>query len=317
MELRGCGLADAGGMICLRENSNWRRGISYRMHASRQFTLLYGTIAGVLAAIGAVVLVVGTSFAIPRKGPQSSAILSSFHITPTVFVILVIVSGLITTATLLAVGFYWRAKNMEMNIAQENARRQREEVEKTLKRLRERMSLPSLVELNRLMLTEYHSIATHQAQKSFRSSQRAMLGGFSWLIACFTTAILTNSLNGKIIAATMAPAGGMLAAFLGRTYLFVYERALAQLSQYYNQPLLNSYYLAAERLTSEISLDAKDRLLENVVEQLLVVARKLSEGSAQANATRGRNRIRVPGMRQVPADEGDSKDHSAMAAPAG
>jgi len=288
------------------------------MHASRQFTLLYGTIAGVLAAIGIVVLLVGAGFAIPRKGPQLPAITSSsIHITSADFVIIVIVSGSVMTAALLAVGFYWRAKNMEINIAQENARRQRDEVEKTLKRLRERMSLPSLVELNRLMLTEYHLIATHQAQKSFRSSQRAMLSGFSWLIACFTVAILTDSLQGKIVAATMAPAGGILAAFLGRTYLFVYERALVQLRQYYNQPLLNSYYLAAERLTSEMSLDAKDRLLENVVEQLLVAARNLSEGSTQANATRGRNRIRVPGMRQVPAGEGDSKDHSAMAAPAG
>ncbi len=281
------------------------------MHASRQFTLLYGTIAGVLSAIGIVVLLVGAGFAIPRKGPHL------LHITSAVVVAIVIVSGLIMTAALLAAGFYWRAKNMEINIAQENARRQREEIEKTLKRLRERMSLPSLVELNRLMLTEYHSIATHQAQRSFGSSQRAMLGGFSWLIACFTAAILADSFNGKIIAATMAPAGGILAAFLGRTYLFVYERALVQLRQYYNQPLLHSYYLAAERLTSEMSLDAKDRLLENVVEQLLVVARNLSEGSTQANGTRRRNRIRVPGMRQVPAGEDDSKDNSAMAAPAG
>ena len=90
-------------------------------------------------------------------------------------------------------------------------------MEKTLERMNERMSLPSLVELNRLMLTEYHDIATNQAQKSFSSSQRAMLGGFTWLIACFTAVIFVHPLDGRIIVAAMAPVGSILAAFLGRT----------------------------------------------------------------------------------------------------
>jgi len=174
-------------------------------------------------------------------------------------------------AGLLAIGFYWRTKHLDARIAQENARQR--EVAKTLMRLRDRMSLPSLVELNRLTLTQYHLIATDQAQKSFRSSQRAMLIGFIWLIACFTAVVLNRSLHGQIIAATMAPVGSILAGFLGRTYLFVYEQALVQLRQYYNQPLLDSYYLAAERLASEMSHEARDRLSENAVEQLLAVAR--------------------------------------------
>jgi len=286
------------------------------MHATRQLTLLYGAIAGILTAIGVVVLLVGVDFANPKKGLQLSAISSSpVHITAAEFIILVIISGLITVAGLLAIGFYWRAKNMDARIAQENARHQREET--TLKRMREPMSLPSLIELNRLMLTEYHSIATDQAQKSFRSSQRAMLSGITWLIACFTAGIVSSSLHGRIIAATMAPVGSILAGFLGRTYLFVYEQALVQLRQYYNQPLLNSYYLTAERLTSEMSREARDRLSEKVVEQLLAVARNLTEGSAHACATRRRTRVRVPEMRQVPAGEDDSKEHSEMAAPAG
>jgi len=144
-----------------------------------------------------------------------------------------------------------------------------------------------------------------------------MLIGFIWLIACFTAVVLNRSLHGQIIAATMAPVGSILAGFLGRTYLFVYEQALVQLRQYYNQPLLDSYYLAAERLASEMSHEARDRLSENAVEQLLAVARNLTEAPAQANASRRRTRLRVPGMRQVPADEDDGKDNSAMAAPAG
>ena len=286
------------------------------MHITRQLSLLYGIIAGLLAAIGAVVLIVEAGFAKPEIVVQSPAVTSvPVHISSTDLVILVITSTLIMIAGLLATGYYWRAKSVDAQMRQENERRQREDVEKTLSRLRERMSLPSLIELNRLMLTEYHLIATNQAQKSFKSSQRAMLGGFTWLIACFTAILLVGPLNGKIIAATMAPVGSILAAFLGRTYLFVYDRALVQLSQYYGQPLLNSYYLAAERLTSEVSPEAKDRLLGNVIEQLLVAARDLSEGSTRTNAIRKRIRVRVPGMRQVPASEDDSRDHSENTTP--
>ncbi len=286
------------------------------MPVTRQFTVLYGVIAGVLAAIGVVVLLVGTGFVNSKNGSQSSALSSSpVHITSAQFAILVVVSGIIFVAGLLALGSYWRVKNTAANIAYEKARRV--EIGRTLKRLRDRMSLPSLVELNSLTLTEYHSIATNQAQKSFRSSQRAMLGGFIWLIVCSTAIVFVGSLNGKIIAAAMAPVGSVLAAFLGRTYLFVYERALAQLSQYYNQPLLNSYYLAAERLAIEMSPEARDRLIGNVVEQLLAAARNLSERTPQANAAHSRIRALIPDMRRMPAGEDDGKDHPALTTPAG
>ncbi len=262
------------------------------------------------------ILFAGAVFAIPKKGSQALVIDSS-SINITADFVVFVIAGLIIVCGLLAAGSYWRAKTAAAHIAEDNARRQREEVAKTLKRLRERMSLPSLVELNRLMLSEYHTIATDQAQRSFRSSQRAMLGGFTWLIACFTAVIFAGSLDDRIIAATMAPVGSALAAFLGRTYIFVYERALAQLSQYYSQPLLNSYYLAAERMTSEMSAEARDRLIGSVVEQLLAAARNLSDGAAHSSAARRRSRVRVPGMRRVPAGDDDSKDHPVIAAPAG
>jgi hypothetical protein len=160
------------------------------------------------------------------------------------------------------------------------------------------MSLPGLLELNRLMLKEYYSVATNQAQKSFKSAQRAMFGGFTWLIVCFTAVILVSSLNGKILAATLAPVGGVLAGFLSRTYLFVYERSLVQLNQYYNQPLLNSYCLAAERLTTEMSSDGRDKLISKVIDQLLLAAGTLSEGTARNSVAPRKRPVRAPGAKR-------------------
>ena len=290
------------------------------MQRTRQLRLAYSIIAGVLAAIGAVVLLlVGTGFVNPENARGSATFSrSAAHVTLSEFIILVvIISGFIVAAGLLATGSYWRTKKTAADIAHENARRQREAVEKTLKRLRERMSLPGLFEQNRLMLTDYHEIATEHAQKSFKSSQRAMFGGFSWLLACFTAVIFTQSVDGKIILAAMAPAGSALAAFLNRTYLLVYERATVQLGQYYNQPLLNSYYLSAERLANDMPDGAKDKLISDVVGQLLKVAGSLNEDPAHADGTRRKPRGKVPRMRPASAGEDGGKDQPVTTGPAG
>jgi len=248
---------------------------------------LIAAVTTIIAAVGAGALALANS---PSKGsgrPNSSASQSSFHFTTTDVVVIVVVVCLLAVAAASYGVVFYRSRAKAVEVAQEQERREREEVEKILERLRDRMALPSLVELNRLTLTQYHSIATNQAQKSFKSAQRAMLAGFTWLIACFAAAIVINSLDGKLITAGLAPIGGILAGFLGRTYLAVYERSLVQLNQYYNQPLLNSYYLAAERLISDskdLSTTARDSLLEGVVRQLLTTADSLTR-SAENNSS--------------------------------
>jgi hypothetical protein len=63
-----------------------------------------------------------------------------------------------------------------------------------------------------------------------------------------------------------------------------------------------------------MSPEAKDKLLGTVVEQLLAAAANMSEGDTQMSAGRRRARVRVPGMRPVPAAEDDDQSHSLVAA---
>jgi len=273
-------------------------------------------IAGGFTVLAAIVATLISFFTAATSKRSTASSGKAIHFTPTDMVILSVIVGVIVFAIILTVAFYWRSKVQDTQAQQEEERRQREEVERSLERLRDRMSLPGLIELNRLMLTEYHSIATIQAQKSFKSGQRAMLAGFTWLIICFTAVIVINSLNGKIVAAALAPVGSILAGFLGRTYLFVYERSLVQLNQYYNQPLLNSYYLAAERLTTEMSADAKDKMLEKVVDQLLSTAESLNEGAARNVATVAkRRRTKAPAVRFPSGQDSNGKDPASSLEP--
>lgn len=156
--------------------------------------------------------------------------------------------------------------------AEEYLRLERKEayaLESAVDRLRDQMSLPSLINLNRIVLDKYHGIATEQAESSFTSSRRAMAGGFAWLLACFAAVLFVpGATDAQLFIGSLAVAGGALSAFLGRTYIHVYERSLVQLNRYFEQPLLNSYLLSAERIIGEMQ-SGKDEAYLSVLHKLL------------------------------------------------
>jgi hypothetical protein len=198
--------------------------------------------------------------------------------------------------------FFYKLKLLRDKLRREAELQERELNE--IGRLRENLKLANRMELNRIMLNNYHDIATGQATRSFRSSQRAMRAGFAWLIVCFSVGFIFPDRGAPILIGSLAATGGALAAFLGRTYLRVYERSLQQLNQYFNQPLLNSYYLNAERLIDELSPDKKDEFLGTLLVKLLEGTGVLAEenGSGrEATPTNGLGRPRKPRSAKLPA----------------
>jgi len=200
----------------------------------------------------------------PPAGSLSADVPTWFWI-----VLLVLVGPLAFGAIWYGVRSYrWRQE--EYKAVKAERMREAEVFESAVDRLREKMALANLIELNRLMLDNYHGIATEQAESAFRSSRRAMWCGFVWLLACFSAVLFIPVPTGvQILVGGLAVIGGALSGFLSRTYIRVYERALQQLNQYFNQPLLNSYLLSAERIIGEMSVEARDCAYEAVLQRLL------------------------------------------------
>jgi hypothetical protein len=218
-----------------------------------------------------------------------------------------IATAILVTAVALAIFLYLfynlRLRFVDAARARELMEKEEQAVESALDRLRERMTLPSLVELNRISLGRYHNIATTQADKSFRSSQRAMWSGLVWLLICFSAALVMSSLSNRILLGSLAAIGGSLSGFLGRTYLRVYERSLQQLTQFYNQPLLNSYYLTAERLASDMGGTGREKAMGSIVDELLKGAFLLSEGTQEPRKTTVRRSWASPATPTSPPAE--------------
>jgi hypothetical protein len=63
-----------------------------------------------------------------------------------------------------------------------------------------------------------------------------------------------------------------------------YERALQQLNQYFNQPVLNGYFLSAERIAASLPAERQADVLERVVQDVLESAKEMHRNTAAEKA---------------------------------
>lgn len=179
-----------------------------------------------------------------------------------------------------------------------------QERESRLERLSQKMELPSLVESNRLLLDKYHIIATDQAKKAYHSSRIAMGVGLTILVVAFFAGWRLNAQGDRLFIGSIAAVGSTFTAYLSRTYMQTYERTLQQLNQYFNQPVLNGYFLTAERIAAALPPDRKAELLERVVDDVLESGKEMHRSSTSASKPEQANPPRRPRRRR--AAQGDA-----------
>ncbi|WP_144381530.1 TRADD-N-associated membrane domain-containing protein [Streptomyces sp. SAJ15] len=143
--------------------------------------------------------------------------------------------------------------------------------------LRERVELPSLINFNRVLLEQYHEIATRQANKSFRAALTAMSIGLGVIVATFVASFARDSSADRFFLGSLAAVSAALTGYLSKTYLDVYDRSIRQLNQYFNQPVLNNYFLTAERVTGKLSDEHKEKLLMRIATDILTTGTRMHE----------------------------------------
>lgn len=129
--------------------------------------------------------------------------------------------------------------------------------------------LPALFRLNRRQIEEFHVLTKGQASSAYVASQIAMSAGLLVLIAGSAVAIAINDPASKATAGALTAIGSLLAGYIGRTFIRTYERTLVQLNHFFEQPLLSSYLLTAERLVGRVSPDNRDELYARLIDQAL------------------------------------------------
>lgn len=144
-----------------------------------------------------------------------------------------------------------------------------EGVEKALDELEDVTDLPGMLRFNRSQMKAYESLTREQASSSYLLSHVALGVGLALVIGGGVAALAANGTPTKAAAAGLAAIAVAVSGFLARTYLRIYERTLAQLNYYFNQPLISSYVLTAERLADKMSQERKDDVIVSIVAELV------------------------------------------------
>ncbi|WP_157878944.1 hypothetical protein [Streptomyces sp. CT34] len=183
--------------------------------------------------------------------------------------------------------FLWargRKETAALKAAEETAEQQRELHAQQLSQLKTVTPLATLLELNQTQIDEYHRIATDQADRSFRSSQRAMALGLLIIVGCFAAGLYFTGGATKVFVAAIAGVAAALAAFLNRTYLQMYGQTLSQLNRYFEQPVLTGYYLTAERLSQGLKDDPESDMRRRIIDQVLEASARMNGGYGSADS---------------------------------
>ncbi|WP_147317938.1 hypothetical protein [Streptomyces sp. 3212.3] len=196
----------------------------------------------------------------------------------------------------------WKGKRAD-------AERERAALETAADRLREKMELPSLADYNQALLDRYHKLATDQADKAYRSSRFAMGLCLAILLAAFCIGWRLNAQGDRLFIGSAAAVGATFTAYLSRTYMQTYERSLQQLNQYFNHPVLNGYFLTAERIAAGLPEDRRHAVSEKIVSEVLESGKEMhhivtNASVPQTSAPKPGRRRRVPKQEaSIPAQQ--------------
>ncbi|MCX4912838.1 hypothetical protein [Streptomyces sp. NBC_00687] len=148
--------------------------------------------------------------------------------------------------------------------------------EEALEKLRKTTELATLMELNQGQINEYHRIVTDQADKAFRSSRTAMWVGLALLVAAAIGGAKVPVEEMRWFLAALAAFSTLLSGYLSRTYMVLYRESISQLNRYFDQPVLNSYFLTAERLTDGLDVEHAQRVRQQIVDEVLASSSRLT-----------------------------------------
>jgi hypothetical protein len=136
--------------------------------------------------------------------------------------------------------------------------------------------LPGLMLANKKQMDAYEALVRSQRESSHRASLIAMAASFCAVGAGLLVAVLSEDSATKYAAAAMAAAGAAAGGYIARTFIRAQQSAQDQMRFHVQQPLVQSYLLAAERIISMMSADVRDDQYKRILRSALAQAENVS-----------------------------------------
>ncbi|MEW1828992.1 hypothetical protein [Streptomyces sp. NPDC088196] len=271
------------------------RPTSRRVSRTRKWLNIWagGTLASLLMSIMFLLLADITA---KNTKPTSGKHVEVFKSGDLVFIEVLMGVGLVAS---LAFGIPWlvtrRTYMKNQNVAfEERLKAERAYHHQTLENLKKATELATLMDLNQGQIKTYHDIVTDQADKSFKSSRIAMGIGMLLLVGAAVGGAFVPLEQVRWFIGALAAFSTLLSGYLSRTYLSLYKESIGQLNRYFDQPVLNSYYLTAERLMEGLGRQHQDEIRMQVICEVLNnggrMSRKVDSGKEQILKSQSKKR---------------------------
>lgn len=157
------------------------------------------------------------------------------------------------------------------------------------------------IEANEIVVRSYQEPVRRQARTSYSYAQAAIGIGFLVLIGgALSVLLLARTATAQITLGGLTALGSMLSGYIAATHIRIYDRAQQQLNVYFEEPLVASLVLTAERLAENLSGDRREAVYASMVEQIMLSARRAAlfpsdapsaDGGAESRGRKGMSRV--------------------------
>ncbi|MES2206263.1 MAG: hypothetical protein V4525_05625 [Pseudomonadota bacterium] len=148
----------------------------------------------------------------------------------------------------------------------------------------------ALFDLYNKQIERYQTETRARAGWSFLFAICAMFAGL--LLVVWGGRTIIQSADWKNIAGGTAISGlgGIMSAYITKTFLDIHRLSLNQLNRYFQQPVINTYVLTAQRLSEQIEdTTLKQQTYQKIIDQIIDLIQddqKISHGSRTAVSSR-------------------------------
>ncbi|GAD83403.1 hypothetical protein FEK33_17395 [Nocardia asteroides NBRC 15531] len=144
-----------------------------------------------------------------------------------------------------------------------------ENVDRAVEKVAGPNDLLKLMEVNRRQMEAYDVQARAQGRSSHRSSLFAMTAGLAIVGAGLWIAVSAENSATKYAAAIVAAVGTATGGYIAHTFISVNTSAQHHVRYYFEQPLVQSYLLTAERIADRLPESARGAQYELIVDAAL------------------------------------------------
>jgi hypothetical protein len=220
--------------------------------------------------------------------------------------------GLLLSGLVVSILAFVRKNMVEADFRWRQLQEARRNVDLAAQRL-DPTKLKSIIEFNKQQTDQYHALTKAQAADSYKRAQFAMFLGFLVLVFGVVFSLASDEAIAKVTTASLTGLGALLSGFLGKTFLDTYRSALDQLNYYFQQPLVTSYLISAERLAGSLRGSQKDVAVNRIIDRIL----NLDVMPRSGTRLRSKRRTATPGDEEnrglPPTSQGDGGQGSENA----